>query len=83
MSAQDALRVQVAELAVDVGRLRRRLGLAGYDEELMGRIVNRVEILDSMMRPTAAQVLVILGNELDALLYADRARARVENLLRS
>lgn len=47
---------RVWELAADVGRLRRRLEAESSLGFLAGRIANHVDAINSMVRPTAAQI---------------------------
>ena len=46
---------QLARLATDVGRLRRHLDPQSYSSLVADRIADRVEALDVMLRPTAAE----------------------------
>jgi hypothetical protein len=77
-----ALREQMDELANDVGRLCRIADAGGYVAFLAGSLADKLEVLDRISAPTAAE-LVAAGVDIDEALNAvDRRvaafRARLE-----
>jgi hypothetical protein len=47
---------QIDEIASDIGRLRRKLVGDEYGTHLLGRVAGRVEVLDLLVAPSAAQI---------------------------
>lgn len=65
MNVADTVRAQLAELARDVGRLRALQAdpAASYQALLVQRIAERVELLDSLVHFTAADMVRQLVRE--------------------
>ena len=79
------VRHQAAEMADEVGRLRRRIGEDEYGEFLLDQIAGRVEVLDQLVQPTAAELFreffAVSGNRKVAVEEALRVvDARVSRL---
>jgi hypothetical protein len=72
---------QLEQLAADVGRLRRRLRDDEYGLHLVDRIGGRVDAIDSLVHPCAAE-LVVAGDTVDeALAFTDGRAFRIRALL--
>ena len=68
-----ALVHQTESLAADIGRLRRRTPETDqYGYELLRRIAGRVENLDLILQPTAAELVQGGWSVLEALVEVDR-----------
>ena len=70
-----AFTVQLAELAADLGRIRRRLNGDEYGSHLVDRAAGRVHTIDALLWPTAAE-LVATGDTPHAALATVDARTR-------
>jgi hypothetical protein len=71
----NALVFQLEEASRELGRLRRRIPADGYDAHLVDRIGAHLDIVDSILQPSAAE-LVASGETVDMALAEVDARAR-------